>query len=494
MRSARFVGTVLAGKYRVDRIVGEGSTGVVLAATHLGLDEPVAIKLLSQHAASIPGVLSRFLNEGRAAAQIRSPHIVRVRDVGRLQDGTPYTVMELLEGENLAQILERQGPLAIEDAVDFVLQASDALAEAHDAGIIHRDIKPENLVLTMQRNGLPCVKVLDFGISKLVNDTQDTPTHEILGSPVYMSPEQLASSRSVDGRADVWSLGCTLFELLAAHAPFERPTFIQVRDAIMGTTIPDLLKYRPDAPGELAEVIGKCLYRDREERWQSVRAFAEALSPWATARGLEALNARSHSGASIPPPPASHPLSQRPANLLRSVPPPPSKPIVDEPTITATETEPDGVHTDGTLPRLWTRYVGRRGRRRWMRLIPVALLLAVTFALGLSAILPVRPSAARLPVPEATSEPSAPEATVAAATLSATERSTGSEVTLVPPTSTSTSTSTQTSTQTLAPVANPARVRPAPRPIAASPSPPPTAPSVGPAPASHPRALPGDRK
>ena len=233
-------GDILAGKYRVEKVLGVGGMGVVVAAMHLELDKRVALKFLLKSAAENPAVVARFAREARAAAKIQSQHVARVSDVGTLENGIPYIVMEHLEGCDLSDVLTRQGPLPPGAAVDYVLQACEAIAEAHAAGFIHRDLKPSNLFLARQADGAEIVKVLDFGISKAVLVDSEPPTSvrqgaltgttEIFGSPMYMSPEQLKASRDVDARADIWALGIILYELCTGTSPFDRPTIAETSD------------------------------------------------------------------------------------------------------------------------------------------------------------------------------------------------------------------------------------------------------------------------
>ncbi len=234
-------GDVLAGKYRVERVLGVGGMGVVVAALHLELDQRVALKFLLPSVAARPEAVARFSREGRAAAKIRSEHIARVSDVGTLDSGAPYIVMEYLDGRDLSAIVEKSGPLPIHVAVDYVLQASMALAEAHVAGIVHRDLKPSNLFLARQPDGTEIIKVLDFGISKSLAASPDasregaaiTKTTDIFGSPLYMSPEQLKDARAVDARADLWALGVILYEIITGKAPFDRRSVAEVFGAIL---------------------------------------------------------------------------------------------------------------------------------------------------------------------------------------------------------------------------------------------------------------------
>ena len=209
-------GDVLAGKFRIERVLGVGGMGMVVSAMHLHLDERVAIKFLLPEALSNPEAVARFSREARAAVKIKSEHVARVIDVATLENGAPYMVMELLRGRDLSQMLQEEGALPAALAVQYVLQACEALAEAHAMGMVHRDLKPANLFLTARADGSPCVKVLDFGISKVTNmsgsgpDMGMTRTQVMMGSPLYMSPEQMASARDVDQRSDIWAVGTVL--------------------------------------------------------------------------------------------------------------------------------------------------------------------------------------------------------------------------------------------------------------------------------------------
>src|SRR3954454_18638740 len=216
-------GRVLAGKYRIERVLGRGGMGVVVAAHHIHLDEKVAIKFLLPEAVANAEVLGRFVREARAAVRIKSEHVARVSDVGTLEGGEPYMVMEYLEGSDLAEWLLQRGALPVEQAVEFLLQASEAIAEAHALGIVHRDLKPANLFVVRRADGLLSIKVLDFGISKVTDASMAagaaTSTLALMGSPLYMSPEQMESARTADARSDIWSLGVILYELLTGACP-----------------------------------------------------------------------------------------------------------------------------------------------------------------------------------------------------------------------------------------------------------------------------------
>jgi serine/threonine-protein kinase len=277
-------GEVLAGKYRVGRVLGAGAMGVVVAAYHLQLDTTVAIKLLWPSLSRDREVLRRFSREARAVARIKSEHVPRVLDVGTLQNESPYMVMDFLDGADLARWMDTRGAPPIEQAVDFVLQACNAVAEAHSLGIVHRDLKPSNLFCIPRADGRHMIKVLDFGISKLASagaslsdNLQTTQSNAAMGSPLYMSPEQIRSSRDVDARTDIWALGIILFELLALEAPFQGPALPDLCNQIAREAPLPLRSFRPDVPPGLEAVIHKCLEKAPENRFQSVVELADAL-------------------------------------------------------------------------------------------------------------------------------------------------------------------------------------------------------------------------
>ncbi|MEA2747848.1 MAG: eukaryotic-like serine/threonine-protein kinase [Myxococcales bacterium] len=276
-------GSLLAGKYRVEHVLGEGGMGVVVAATNEALRQRVAIKLLRSGALANAKALGRFEREARAAASLRSNHVARVLDVGKLEDGRPYMVMEYLEGRDLGDVIEQSAELPVSEAVDYVLQACEAIAEAHAAGIIHRDLKPKNLFLSRTVDGRPLVKVLDFGISKMDDAAEDmslTRTTEIIGSPSYMSPEQLRASKGVDVRTDIWAIGVILFELLTKKVPFQAVTVTELVAVVLTEPVPDLTLDRPDVPHALTEAIHRCLAKKREDRFASVADLVRTIAPF----------------------------------------------------------------------------------------------------------------------------------------------------------------------------------------------------------------------
>jgi serine/threonine-protein kinase len=281
-------GDILAGKYRVERVLGEGAMGVVVAAMHVHLGERVALKFLKSELASSQEVVARFLREAQSAVRIKGEHIARVSDVGTLETGAPYMVMEYLTGSDLGDLLEKKGKFDVATAADCVIQACDALAEAHVLGIVHRDLKPSNLFLTKRPDGSALVKVLDFGVAKLLNNDPSKPAltanGAVIGSPVYMSPEQLLGKKTVDIRSDVWQLGVILYELLTGECPFDGRTMADIMLAIGVHPPRPLRQLRADVPPELEATILRCLEKEPDKRTPDVAALAEGLLPFAANR------------------------------------------------------------------------------------------------------------------------------------------------------------------------------------------------------------------
>ena len=281
-------GDLLAGKYRVEGVLGMGGMGIVVSARHEELDQRVAIKFVRPEALGNRDAVERFLREARAAAKLKSEHAAKVLDVGRLESGAPYMVMELLEGRDLGQVLREHGPLPVEQAVDWIVQACEAVAEAHAAGIVHRDLKPQNLFLARSIGNTSRVKVLDFGVSKSIGtigsgDGALTQTQALIGSPLYMSPEHMRSSRGVDARSDVWALGVVLFELLTGRRPFECATLTELCLMVVSDPPISLRHLRPDAPQGILEVVERCLQKDPADRFRNAAELALALEPFANA-------------------------------------------------------------------------------------------------------------------------------------------------------------------------------------------------------------------
>jgi serine/threonine-protein kinase len=299
-------GDVVGGKYVIDRLLGQGGMGAVFVAHQEQLNRRVAIKFLLPEVAVHPEARARFEREARSAASLQSDHVCKVHDVGQLDSGTPYMVIELLEGEDLASVLEKNGPLPIAKAVKVILDACDAIGEAHSLGIIHRDLKPANLFLSRKPSGATTTKVLDFGISKAATTAQGgslTATSAVMGSPLYMSPEQLREMKTVDGRADIWSLAITLYELVTGTTPFEAQTMADISSRILTTEPAPMRALRPDVPVALDVVVRQCLVKDVAGRLATVQELVEALQ------------------SITPPPDASDPsvFSRRSAPSLPSI-------------------------------------------------------------------------------------------------------------------------------------------------------------------------------
>jgi eukaryotic-like serine/threonine-protein kinase len=285
-------GQIVADKYRIDGLMGTGAVGVVVAATHVELDQRVAIKFLRE---ASPEALARFKREARLLVRLKGPHVARVFDVGSLDDDTPYIVMEHLDGSDLASIASSRGRLPVEEAVEYIVQASEAVAEAHALGMVHRDLKPANLFLARGPGGTTTVKVLDFGVSKILDDRSAGATgaprggdltHEgvALGSPGYMSPEQLTSSRDVDERSDIFSLGALLYRFVGGETPYKGNSVVSILATMATEPLRPLRGLAPEVSPSFAAVVERCLANDKAARFPTVAHLAHALLPFATRR------------------------------------------------------------------------------------------------------------------------------------------------------------------------------------------------------------------
>ncbi len=291
-RSPVQVGDLVAGKYRIDRVLGQGGMGVVVAAVHEQLDQRVALKFLLPEVSAHQEIVQRFVREARASVRIHSEHVARVLDVGTLESGVPFMVMEYLEGQDLAQTLLSRGPLPVQESVGFLLEACEAVAEAHSLGMVHRDLKPANMFLAKRPSGRPTIKVLDFGISKIPVSERDqivTKTATVMGSPGYMSPEQMMSSDKVDVRSDIWSLGVVLYELLGQRLPFQGNTMPEMIASILQKQHEPLATLRGDVPVGLANVIDTCLQKDASRRYANIAELARALAPFGPPRAEQSV-------------------------------------------------------------------------------------------------------------------------------------------------------------------------------------------------------------
>ena len=287
-------GDVLGGKYRVDKVLGVGGMGMVVAATHLELDQRVALKFMLPEAMRSPQSVERFLREAKAVVKLRGEHICRVYDVGRLEGGAPYIVMELMDGRDLSDVLAQRGTLSVPETVDYVVQALEGVAEAHANGIVHRDLKPANLFVTTDNDGSALVKVLDFGISKSTVAGQATKTGEIMGSPAYMAPEQMASSKHVDVRADIWALGVIMYQAVTGTLPFEGETLPALCLAVMNQSPRSPCELRTEVPSAFSSKVMRCLEKDIGARFSDVGALAAALAPFGGADAASAASRISH--------------------------------------------------------------------------------------------------------------------------------------------------------------------------------------------------------
>jgi serine/threonine-protein kinase len=273
-------GTVVADRYRVERLLGEGGMGLVVSARDLQLGRTVALKFLSPKASDAPDTCERFHREARAVASMRSEHVARILDIGTLPCGAPYLVFEHLTGRDLKQVLAERGRLPIEEALEYVAQACEGMADAHALGVVHRDLKPSNLFLTRDADGAPLVKVLDFGISKLPAESLHpnlTSSRFSLGSPQYMSPEQIEEPSKVDRRADLWSLGVILYELVTGRGPFQAASTTGLFVSIATRAPTPIATHRSDVPPALESIIFKCLEKKQNRRWPDAASLARAL-------------------------------------------------------------------------------------------------------------------------------------------------------------------------------------------------------------------------
>ena len=330
-------GELLAGRYLVERIFAEGGMGIVCLGRHAQLEQPVAIKFLRHALVGKASVVERFLNEGRALAALRSEHVVKVMDVGQLDSGRPYLVMEHLEGIDLGALVARDGPLPVDTAVDYALQICEPLTEAHALGIVHRDIKPENLFLWSGGPGKDIVKVLDFGLAKQFGGQRAitmTGPQDSIGSPCYMSPEQITTPQNIDSRTDVWSLGVVLHHLLTDALPFDGVSIIEVLSHVLSAAPKSLHEAFPERPFDpaLDAIVSRCLEKKPEARYQTMADLAAALSDYLTTR-------RDAAVLSLPTP-------QEPAQLES-----PSLPLGSEPLVLEDEEDAEKIRIPGVHAR-----------------------------------------------------------------------------------------------------------------------------------------------
>jgi serine/threonine protein kinase len=316
-------GDRIGDKYVITNHLGEGGMGIVFEALHVRLRQPVALKFLKPAALAFPESVTRFEREARATGQLRGPHVAHVLDVDVDSQGLPYIVMELLSGRDLdAEMQLRPGPFPVSEAVHYVVQACAGMAEAHALGIVHRDLKPSNLFLAENDEGTRTLKILDFGISKMMQVPSNvTSTCVSMGTPLYMSPEQVRSSKYVDQRTDVWSLGVMLYELLAGVPPFTGTATACIA-AIIADDVPPLSALRADLPAGLEAAVAKALQKDADLRYCDVHAFAEALAPFAVGPTPTFTKVVSRPSYSAVPDEAQPLMSLRPVTHPRPLPAP----------------------------------------------------------------------------------------------------------------------------------------------------------------------------
>jgi serine/threonine protein kinase len=405
-------GQVLAGKYRVERMLGRGGMAEVYAAHHEILHQTVALKVLLPAVAAIPGAATRFLNEARSAARIRSEHVASVMDVGMREDGSAYIVLEYLDGEELQKLIDRRGPLPPAEAVDYVLQALEAIAHAHAIGIVHRDLKPSNIFLARAAGGVTVVKVFDFGISKAPKssesvDESSTASQVILGTPTYMAPEQARSAKDVDARADIWAVGVILYRLMTGTLPFDADTIADMLAAILVQPHRPMRLFHPELSIELDAIVSKCLAKNRNDRYRSVSELAAALSSHATAGGRMSVERISRTLGVVTPSPAFE------SNKTQELPAPNLPPVA---TPVGAVTKPEGKTDPGWMEASVAKPpqgpAPAAKRRLWGAGISVGALVVVV------SVVVLRISGGGAPATtdhRITEEPAAPHTVVAAA-------------------------------------------------------------------------------
>jgi eukaryotic-like serine/threonine-protein kinase len=493
------VGEVVAEKYLIEKTLGVGGMGVVMAARDQLLDRKVAIKFLLPKLAGSDTAVQRFMREARSATRVTSEHVVRLLEIEKLPSGTPFFVMEYLEGSDLRALLRERGALSPSLAVDYVLQALQAVAEGHVKGIVHRDLKPGNLFLTSRADGTALIKVLDFGIAKTIDSdsaesTSLTSSDDVrLGSPAYMPPEQLQNPRDVDKRSDIWSLGATLYELLCGRPPFEGPGYLELASRILSQPPSPLSEQQVPStlPNGLEAILRKCLEKDRNARYANAAELATALAPFGSDDSRVSLGRVAgmfNSNSSIPA-------------LSRSV------ALQDPAACTATLEVPGAMRQNADERRTGdlgavasTPKVG--SGRSWLVVAAAALVILAVFALRSPLTSAPRPSApgavaappaAAAPVPEAAAAPlpfveAAPAVPVLGAAPSAAARpSVPAENFASAPHPMELA---RASVRTANPATEPAHLATAPAAVAAAPAPEPAV-TAAPAAAPEPSATPG---
>ena len=276
-------GELVGDRYRVGPVIGAGGMGIIYKAQHIELGTSVALKVIRPDIARNSSVWRRFSREARALGALHNRHVVRVHDAGTLESGLRYLVMELLDGTDLRRLLQSEGALPIPRAVDYVSQVCSALGDAHRLNIIHRDVKPENIFLAQHRSGEPTIKLLDFGVALFLDDAgQLTVPGRNVGSPHYLSPEQMQNPSGVDQRSDIWAIALLMFELLAGRSPFYGLNAAQTCLKISRGPMPAVAEVLPHVPAALTQVIQRCLALDPARRPQSADELIASLEPFSS--------------------------------------------------------------------------------------------------------------------------------------------------------------------------------------------------------------------
>lgn len=358
-------GDMIANKLRVTRQLGSGGMGVVYEAVQVHLGRRFAVKIIHPSESESQEARARFIREARAQAHLPLDHIVQVVDVDALPSGELYMVMEYLDGRDLKRELAKRGPLPVPEAVNYVAQACEGIAAAHDAGIVHRDLKPQNIFLT-NLEGKRRVKILDFGVAKITQSAELalTSSSAAVGTPLYMSPEQLSGTAAIDGRSDLWALGVVLFELLTGKTPFKRETAASTLAAVLMDDPPLLTEVREDVPLGLEQVVLCCLAKAPDARFEDAREFAAALAPYATFAGMVSISKQAPRGSSAAPP-----AHDRPSDSLMMPLGAPRVPRLDEDDeLSSTAQVPVSVVLPPS-PEAATKHVGRTVDREAATLI-----------------------------------------------------------------------------------------------------------------------------
>jgi len=417
------VGDMIGGRYRVERLLGAGGMGQVVEALHVELERVVAVKVLHEEWAKDEDSARRFVREARVVATLSNEHVVRIFDLGRTPEGAPFIVMERLEGQDLGAVLEARGAVTILEATEWVAQASEALSEAHGRGIVHRDVKPQNLFLAKLPNRTaPVLKVLDFGLAKNIlptpgEESRLTGVHMLLGSPHFMSPEQIRDARGVDSRTDVWSLGATLFQLLTREPPFVAKNLHMLCAGILTAPIPSVRSVRPDVPEALDHIVQRCLSRSLDERYPSAKELALELRAF-----LATIDVLPRDRSTAPLAPAV--LGARPRSMVHDTAPTEIayveetkllEPVVDPPALATPQAFPMAAPSSPALPNAEPRLP-----------IPVLVagtVIALVVAIGIFAYKYVDRRPTSIPTTPTVSATTVSATTASAATASATTAS-----------------------------------------------------------------------